>query len=596
MTLGCLRIVHRSRLLLTARGCAILFAILMAGLPWPALAASPITGVAVSPATASVSSGGAVYLRAAVQGAGDFDRRVTWSLTPGNAGSVSPTGLFISHPAFTGDATVTAASVEAPKFSDAAAITVAAGAGVVHVDLNNGGDEDGSALHPYRTIQGALEHAAADNTIKVAQGTYTENVALPMFGVLLLGGFKGGSAAEYAANQPGDFVTRSTDHATQVTTIQSPSLNNPVVAMLDNWDPPNALTYAVDGFTLTGGANGVAVAGSGQIGFFISQNLITDNGTAVSDASAMGGGIRILGGSPVILNNQVSNNQTGWGGGLYINGMVNSSYLVQGNIIENNRAGSDRAGGVWLTGPAGLFTWNLVRGNRCGTLLTYGYGGGLLVNGGQVELNRNVYANNETPYLGGGLHIEEGADAVLYHELIYKNASSGSGGAGVSAAGENTQVAANHCTITGNTAPGIGGNGLKVLEGQVQVSNSIIWGNSGRELYVQPGATFAMTYSNSQFYPGTGNINQRPLFANPAANDYHLKSTKGRWNPVKSRWVSDQEHSPCIDAGNPAAPFDQEPIPNGGRVNMGVYGNTPEASKSQQDLTISAILNLLLGD
>ena len=47
----------------------------------------------------------------------------------------------------------------------------------------------------------------------------------PHVGVLLLGGFKGGSAADYAAGQPGDFVTRSTDHVTQVTTIQSPDRN-----------------------------------------------------------------------------------------------------------------------------------------------------------------------------------------------------------------------------------------------------------------------------------------------------------------------------------------------------------------------------------
>jgi len=38
--------------------------------------------------------------------------------------------------------------------------------------------------------------------------------------------------------------------------------------------------------------------------------------------------------------------------------------------------------------------------------------------------------------------------------------------------------------------------------------------------------------------------------------------------------------SPCIDAGDPMSPIDHEPFPNGGRINMGAYGGTAEASKS----------------
>jgi hypothetical protein len=38
--------------------------------------------------------------------------------------------------------------------------------------------------------------------------------------------------------------------------------------------------------------------------------------------------------------------------------------------------------------------------------------------------------------------------------------------------------------------------------------------------------------------------------------------------------------SPCIDAGDPASACGNEPIPNGGRINMGAYGNTAQASKS----------------
>jgi hypothetical protein len=101
-----------------------------------------------------------------------------------------------------------------------------------------------------------------------------------------------------------------------------------------------------------------------------------------------------------------------------------------------------------------------------------------------------------------------------------------------------------------------------------------------------------MTYSDSQPFAGTGNISKDPLFADIAADDYHLKSKEGRWNPVTSQWVKDEVHSPGIDAGNPTAPYGQEPIPHGSRTNMGAYGNTPEASKSIRDPITAKVLDL----
>ncbi len=78
-----------------------------------------------------------------------------------------------------------------------------------------------------------------------------------------------------------------------------------------------------------------------------------------------------------------------------------------------------------------------------------------------------------------------------------------------------------------------------------------------------------------------------PIFADELANDFHLKSTGGRW--TGSTWTNDSEISPCLDAGDPASTWTNEPSPNGGRVNIGAYGNTPEASKSQTDKWIQAV-------
>jgi hypothetical protein len=65
--------------------------------------------------------------------------------------------------------------------------------------------------------------------------------------------------------------------------------------------------------------------------------------------------------------------------------------------------------------------------------------------------------------------------------------------------------------------------------------------------------------------------------------DYHLKSQAGRWDPNDQSWIINDVTSPCIDAGDPNSPVGDEPMPNGGRINMGAYGGTAEASKSPFD-------------
>jgi hypothetical protein len=82
-------------------------------------------------------------------------------------------------------------------------------------------------------------------------------------------------------------------------------------------------------------------------------------------------------------------------------------------------------------------------------------------------------------------------------------------------------------------------------------------------------------------------ISLDPLFVDPANGDYHVKSTQSRYDQAlglppenPNAWVTDDVLSPCIDGGDPASNVGLEPDPNGGRINMGVYGGTSEASKS----------------
>ena len=98
---------------------------------------------------------------------------------------------------------------------------------------------------------------------------------------------------------------------------------------------------------------------------------------------------------------------------------------------------------------------------------------------------------------------------------------------------------------------------------------------------IQGGRTGISVGSQSTVTWGQGNINADPLFANATARDFHLKSEFGRWDPAAAEWVKDNATSPCLDTGDPNSPVIFEPYANGMRINMGTYGNTPEASKSE---------------
>lgn len=65
----------------------------------------------------------------------------------------------------------------------------------------------------------------------------------------------------------------------------------------------------------------------------------------------------------------------------------------------------------------------------------------------------------------------------------------------------------------------------------------------------------------------------------------------GHWSPDQNDWVIDGYTSPCIDAGNPGYPLDDEPNDaNNLRINMGAYGGTAEASRSPGNWSLLADL------
>ncbi|MCK4785097.1 MAG: PD40 domain-containing protein, partial [Desulfobacteraceae bacterium] len=99
-----------------------------------------------------------------------------------------------------------------------------------------------------------------------------------------------------------------------------------------------------------------------------------------------------------------------------------------------------------------------------------------------------------------------------------------------------------------------------------------------------------------QLYQGVG-PSGGPLFVDAANGDYHLLSERGRYWPAHDVWVLDKVTSPCVDGGDPAVGPGDEPMPNGGRINMGAYGGTAYASMSEwplkHDSNFDGIVNML---
>lgn len=141
-----------------------------------------------------------------------------------------------------------------------------------------------------------------------------------------------------------------------------------------------------------------------------------------------------------------------------------------------------------------------------------------------------------------------------------------------------------NCTIANNIGGGVlVGTAITPMPEPGSIRNCIVWGNEGFQTSGMFGE--ASEYCNVQdgWFPedNKGNIDVQPLFVDADNGDFHLVSTAnghGRFDPDLLEWVAATESSPCIDAGDPGDDASSEPLGNGGRINMGCYGGTGEAS------------------
>ncbi len=323
-----------------------------------------------------------------------------------------------------------------------------------------------NSASPCGTINHAAKEAVSGDTVKVAQGTYHENISLEDSTLNPLT-FQGGWNT--------DFTVRNEDPS--MTVVDGGESDR----VFDIWSQVSS-DFTIQGFKIV---NGVAPNWGGGVCFIVT-----------------GGGTMYVTLTENIIMNNTSSSQ---GGGVFVKAQTGGSLILdaQKNIIMANETGAGNGAGVEIIAQNSSVV--------------------------DATLKNNIIADNAKTTIGFGLNIYT-YDGQCTVNLINN-------------------------TITNNNNNSTAG-GVKLVSSQSGAStqlnstNSIIWGNSGYDIYIHPldsvsTAEVNASYSDiGTFYIGGlngglgvynnngNNIDSDPLFQNESINNYHLKRT-----------------SPCTGAG-----------------------------------------------
>jgi hypothetical protein len=261
----------------------------------------------------------------------------------------------------------------------------------------------------YTSIQAAIDAADAGDIIRVAGGTYYENI-LVNESVTLEGGW----------NEA--FTDRNPE--SRLTTIDGQANGSVIIV-------PGGYQVTIDGFVITNGnatsplgwGGGIRIGESfDDTGFTTVRNcVIRDNiASSASPGQGEGGGIHVYNHHALIENNKIYRNTaqtapdlSGKGGGICTSWM--SYVTIKGNEITTNTAAlspigyaSGAGGGIYTlySGEIFLIEDNIIEGN-IGTIDGTGEGGGCHV-GANLKNNKiryNIASKNGTGK-GGGLYAE----------------------------------------------------------------------------------------------------------------------------------------------------------------------------------------------
>lgn len=241
----------------------------------------------------------------------------------------------------------------------------------------------------YPTIQAAINAAVDGDVIKVAAGTYPENINTLGKAISLLG----------ANNRTTKIVG---DGTTSIVTINSGEGPGTVICC----------------FEIINGGRGTLVG-----------------------SRKLGGGIYISGGAdPTLVDLRVGFNTADWGAGLFID--VGSNPTIDDSLIANNvTSANGLGGGVYASGNP-IFTGTRFAENTASA----GFGGGLYTAGGTATISDSTFDSNIAWY-GGGMHAQGGSPVItgnLFEQNVVTVNPTNGEGAGLAI------VAGSTALVTGN--------------------------------------------------------------------------------------------------------------------------------------------------
>jgi parallel beta-helix repeat protein len=202
-------------------------------------------------------------------------------------------------------------------------------------------------------------------------------------------------------------------------------------------------------------------------------------------------------------------------------------------------------GGISCSSSSPSIRNNTLTGNSAGS-----GGGGIACYADSSPIIQNNILSGNSAAWGGGIDCDFDSSPTIQNDTLIGNSAGDGDGGGICCFDSSTTIA--NCIVAFSSA----GGGLLVVNSAPTVTYSDFYGNvGGNYIYVN--------LPPSDPTGTDGNISSDPLFADTAHGDLHEKSRGGRWNPKQNQWVVDAIQSACIDAGDPASDYSQEPRPNG---------------------------------
>lgn len=279
------------------------------------------------------------------------------------------------------------------------------------------------------------------------------------------------------------------------------------------------------------GSDGGGVYHSSEGGVF------TDVTIRENTAAGNGGGVRSGNNSKATLTNvEIINNQAKNGGGIY---HYYSNDVMTKVKINENQAIID-GGGIFNYGASPRISGAEVKGNSAGNS-----GGGIYSNGGTNVLTNAEISGNRANVSGGGIYNFGGNPALT------------------------------NVTISGNEANESGGGIFTWASTSATARNSIIWGNSGTDIYYYNRAAIQLSHSlvgisePADGNGGHGNLfNTNPDFIDAAQGNFRLNVGSPAINQGSTQYY-DAGLTP--DLSSITTDMDDSPRSVGDSIDMGAY-------------------------